>query len=81
MPLFWALVACLGLRFPSVKWVQAWKNAFSRFVQERDLCFCLSENASACREALEDKGILRLDIPGFMAAAQEMVAPFGSGFW
>ncbi|XP_029141459.1 protein FAM208B [Protobothrops mucrosquamatus] len=41
----------------------------------------LTENASACREALEDKGILRLDITGFITAAPEMVAPFRSGFW
>ncbi|KAK9400254.1 hypothetical protein NXF25_013273 [Crotalus adamanteus] len=39
------------------------------------------ENASTCREALEDKGILRLDITGFIAAAPEMVAPFRSSFW
>ncbi|XP_007437992.3 protein FAM208B [Python bivittatus] len=41
----------------------------------------LTENASASREALENKGILGLDVSGFLATAQEMVAPFGRGFW
>ncbi|XP_060541169.1 uncharacterized protein LOC117657304, partial [Pantherophis guttatus] len=41
----------------------------------------LTENASANREALEDKGIFGLNITDFIAIAQGLVAPFGSGFW
>ncbi|XP_063164997.1 protein TASOR 2 [Candoia aspera] len=41
----------------------------------------LTENASASREALENRGILGLDVGGFLATAQEMVVPFGRGFW
>ncbi|XP_058047902.1 protein TASOR 2 [Ahaetulla prasina] len=41
----------------------------------------LTENASANWEALEDKGIFSLNISNFIATAQGLVAPFGSGFW
>ncbi|XP_033017629.1 protein TASOR 2 [Lacerta agilis] len=41
----------------------------------------LTEKPSASREAMENKGILVLDVKTFVATAENLAAPFGSGCW